>query len=475
MALTKRPVRMSLKGKLSRPVGLVLGAIVFTLPYVVEFEGLSVAGHRIFSVFLLAIVLWVTEAIPLHATAALIILLEILLISDKALPPLPAGFEAPSFSTFFASLAHPVLMLFLGGFFLADGAAKFRLDQNMARVLLRPFGDSPTRIMLGLMLITAAFSMFMSNTATTATLMAVVLPVIATLAPEDRLRTGLALSIPVAANIGGIGTPVGTPPNAIAVGSLADAGISISFVQWMVMAVPMMVVLLLIAWYLLTRLFPARERSLQLTIHATFDKSRPAQVFYVTFAVTVALWMTEPLHGISSSIVGFLPVVILLATRVFSARDLQSVQWHVLWLVAGGIALGIGVNASGLDAWLVGLVGFESIGKALLILALASVALLLSTFISNSATANLLIPIGLSLALSDAVAATPSLVAFFIAIGASLAMALPVSTPPNAIAFSTGAVNTRDLAVTGSIIGVTGLVLYVFAAPLLWDLTGVTP
>ena len=319
------------------------------------------------------------------------------------------------------------------------------------------------------------FSMFMSNTATTATLMAVVIPVIATLAPEDRLRIGLALSIPVAANIGGIGTPVGTPPNAIAVGSLAEAGISISFVQWMAIAVPVMVVLLVIAWYLLTRLFPAREKSLRLTIDATFDSSRPAKVFYATFAITVALWMTEPLHGISSYIVGFLPVVILLATRVFSARDLQSVQWHVLWLVAGGIALGLGVNASGLDAWLVGLVTWESIGQALLVLALALVALLLSTFISNSAAANLLIPVGLSLALSDSVAVNPALAAFFIAIGASLAMALPVSTPPNAIAYSTGAVTTRDLAITGAIIGVTGLVLYVVIAPLLWDLMGVTP
>ena len=473
MTLTKRPLRMSLKGKLARPIGLVLGAVVFALPYLVEFEGLSVAGHRIFSVFLLAIVLWVTEAIPLHATAALIILLEILLISDTALLSIPAGFEAPSYTTFFAALAHPVLMLFLGGFFLADGAAKFRLDKNMARVLLRPFGDSPQRIMLGLMLITAVFSMFMSNTATTATLLAVVLPVIATLNPEDRLRTGLALSIPVAANIGGIGTPVGTPPNAIAVGSLADAGISISFVQWMVMAVPMMVVLLLIAWYLLTRLFPAQQKTLQLKIEATFDTSLPAKVFYATFALTVGLWMTEPLHGISSYIVGFLPVVILLSTRVFSTRDLQSIQWHVLWLVAGGIALGIGVNASGLDLWLVGLVSWESIGQALLVLTLAVVALLLSTFISNSAAANLLIPIGLSLALSDAVAADPALAAFFIAVGASLAMALPVSTPPNAIAFSTGAVTTRNMAVAGSIIGVIGLVLYVFVAPLLWDLMGV--
>lgn len=205
-----------------RTIGVPLALIAFATPFVVEFEGLSIEGHRVFALFLAAIVLWVTEAIPLHATAALIILAEILLISDKAL--LDTTASAPAYSEFFATLAHPVLMLFLGGFVLADGAAKYNLDRNLAGVLLRPFGTRPRNILAGLMLIAAGFSMFMSNTATTATLMAVVIPVLARLPDGDRMRAGLALSIPVAANIGGIGTPVGTPPNAIAIGSLAEAG-----------------------------------------------------------------------------------------------------------------------------------------------------------------------------------------------------------------------------------------------------------
>jgi sodium-dependent dicarboxylate transporter 2/3/5 len=325
------------------------------------------------------------------------------------------------------------------------------------------------------MLITAAFSMFMSNTATTATLLAVVFPVVAGLDPDDKMRAALALSIPIAANVGGIGTPVGTPPNAIALGGLTDAGIAITFLDWMVMAIPLMLVLLVAAWFLLLRLFPAKGTSLKLHIDSTFDRSRQAYIFYATFAVTVLLWLTEPLHGVKSTIVGFLPVVVLLATGVFTSQDLQAVQWHILWLVAGGIALGTGVAASGLDEWLVGLVGWESVPPALLAAVLALVAIVMSTVISNSAAANLLIPIGLSLAVSGVVDLDPISAGFFIAIGASLAMALPISTPPNAIAYSTGMVATRDMAKAGVIVGAVGLALFVFVGPLLWEALGVGP
>lgn len=455
--------------------GLVGALIVFILPWVVEFPGLSEAGHRVFSIFLLAIVLWVTEAIPLHATAAVIIFLEIILISNKSVIPLPEGFTGPAYGSIYAALANPVLMLFLGGFFLADGAAKYKLDRNLARIMLKPFGDRPGSIMLGLMLITALLSMFMSNTATTATMMAVVLPVVATLKPEDRMKTGLALCIPFAANIGGIGTPVGTPPNAIALGAMAEQGISVSFVQWMMMAVPIMLLLLLASWQILLRMFPTKESSILLEIKSTFDTSRHAIIFYVIAGLTIFLWLTEPLHHTKSTIVGFIPVVGLLATRVFSTRDLQAVQWHVLWLVAGGIALGVGVTSSGLDTWLVGLIEWESIGVAWIAALLCIVALVLSTVISNSATANLMVPIGMSLALSGAVDISPLMAAFFIAIGASLAMALPISTPPNAIAYSTGAVQTKHMATAGLVIGALGWLLFVQLGPVFWNLTGLLP
>jgi len=456
-----------------RPIGIAVAFVALLLPWFVDFPGLSDVGSRMFGIFLMAIVLWVTEAIPLHATATLIVLLEILLVSDKAFG-VESIADPPPFSTFFAAFAHPVIMLFLGGFFIAEGAAKFGFDRYLAKVMLRPFGTSTRFIMLGLMVITASLSMFMSNTATTATLMAVIIPVIAGLPAGDRLKTGLALSIPIAANIGGMGTPVGTPPNAIAVGSLGDSGYSVSFLQWMIVSVPIVLLLLFGAWWLLGRFYRSSSDRIDINIEASFDRSMPAMVFYVTFALTVVLWLTEPIHGVSSSIVGFLPVVILLSTRVFTTRDMQSIQWNVLWLVAGGIALGIGVGTSGLDDWLVSRINWTSIDPGMIIVVLALIAVALSTVISNSAATNLLMPIGLSLAISGGLGLSPVLVAFFIAIAASSAMALPVSTPPNAIAYSTGAVTTKDMAIVGLAVGVVSMVLFFLIAPPIWNLLGVT-
>jgi sodium-dependent dicarboxylate transporter 2/3/5 len=456
-----------------RSIGLAVSTLVFLLPFFVEFDGLSLAGHRMFSIFLVAIVLWVTEAIPLFATAVLIIMLEIVMISDQAVVGLPAAFEPPSFRSYFAALADPVLMLVLGGFFLAMGASKFKLDRAMGRILLRPFGTDPARIMLGLMIITAVFSMFMSNTATTATMMAVVIPVVAVLAPEDRLRASMVLAIPFAANIGGIGTPVGTPPNAIAIGQLAQSGISISFGKWMLMALPGVAVLLVIAWWLLRRMFPSDTKSITLTIEGEFARSRDAHIFYGVFIVTVLLWMTESFHGVTSSIIGFLPVVVLLATGVLKEKDIQNVQWHVLWLVAGGIALGKGVVDSGLDEWVIGLISWESFGATLVAGVFAVAALALSTVMSNSASANLLVPLGISLTMSGAVDLDPIIVGFMIAIAASLAMALPISTPTNAVAYSSGLIKTGDMAKTGLMIGIIGLLIFLFIAPVFWSLMGV--
>ena len=473
----KHPAKKKSPGDMTRGkyIGLAVAAGLFAVPWVFQFPGLSVEGHRLFGIFLAAIVLWITEAIPLHATATVIIFLEILFLSDKGILGTPEGFEPPSYRLFFGTLADPVLMLFLGGFFLAHGAAKFTLDRNLARVLLRPFGTSPQMILLGLIVITAVLSMFMSNTATTAMMMAIVLPVMGQLPPGDRMRTGLALCIPIAANVGGLGTPIGTPPNAIAIGALARAGINLGFLQWMMMAVPLMLVVLFVAWVLIGRIYRSSQKTIELNIESTFDMSRPAKIFYITFAGTIVLWLTGQVHGLSSSIVGFVPVVVLLSTRVFSPKDLQSIQWHVLWLVAGGIALGVGVGKSGFDQWLIGLIQWDKVSLAMIVAMLSLVALVLSTVISNSATANLIVPLAMSLATSGGIAISPVVAAAFVAIGASLAMALPISTPPNAIAISTGAVRTKDMALVGILVGGFGWLLFVLVAQWSWTVLGVLP
>ncbi len=447
--------------------GLSIGAVAFALPLVIDVPGLTPAGERMLAIFLLAVVLWITEAIPLVATALLVILLQILLLSEQALVPLA---EAPlAARDYLATLADPVIVLFLGGFLIADGAARFGLDRNLAAVLLRPFVGDARRTVMGVMAITALLSMFVSNTATTATMFAVMIPVIVSL-PAGRARTGLALAIPVAANVGGIGTPVGSPPNAIALGALSARGEAVSFLGWMLLAVPLMLVVLALAWWVITRRYVPAGTPVSLELTPDFATTSAAWVFYAIAGGTIALWLTEPLHGLASSTVGFLAVVALLGTQVLGADDLRKLQWHVLWLVAGGIALGAGIGATGLDEWLLGLVTWELLPTLALVALLAATGLALSTVISSSAAANLLIPLALGLA--SGVAIDPTLLGVVVAIACALAMALPISTPPNAIAYATGEIPTGAMATTGLTIGLIGATLLVVAMPPLWTALG---
>jgi solute carrier family 13 (sodium-dependent dicarboxylate transporter), member 2/3/5 len=468
---TQPPPRIS-----GRSIALIVALAGYILPFFIHLPGLPEAGHRLLSVFLLAVVLWVTEAIPLFATSALVILLLVTTLSQAAEPllwGLPTGFTggtAPDFTEYLNSLADKVLILFLGGFFLAMGAAKFGLDRNLASLMLRPFGSKPSRVLLGLMLITGILSMWMSNTATCATIMAVVLPIIHRLDASDRFRCALALGVPFSANLGGMATPVGSPPNAIALAALNDAG-SCSFPQWMMFALPLTLVLLAAAWLILLLLFPTQTRAIDLTLAAKWNRSTQAWIYYLTAATTIVLWMTETLHGVNSYIVGLFPVAVLLATQVVTTREFRSLEWDVLWLVAGGIALGKAVAATGFDQWIVSLVDWTSVPGFALGGLLALAALTLSTFISNSAATNLLAPMAVAVAVSlgtGPVAAVAS-----VALGSSLAMCLPISTPPNAIAYASGAVKTRDMAIAGAAIGGVGAVVVLLLLPVLLRWSGI--
>ncbi len=458
-----------------RNLALFIALIGYLVPWFVEVPGLSEAGHRLLSIFLIAVILWVSEAIPLFATSSLVILLLVLTMSDASeglLWGMPDGFvdaAAPKYAMYFATLSSPVLILFLGGFFLANAAAKFGLDKNLAALMLKPFGTKPSRVLLGIMLITGFLSMWMSNTATTATLMAVVLPLIHRLAPEDKLRAALALGVPFAANIGGMGTPVGSPPNAISIAALGQAG-SVTFSQWMVFAIPLTIVMLGLAWLVLMFFFRTKTQKIEFDMEMNWNKSTPAWIFYFTAILTIGLWVTESLHGINSFIVGLLPVTILLSTGVINTKEFRSMEWDVLWLVAGGIALGRGVAVSGFDSWVVSLVDWQEIPPMYIGGVLAVTALVLSTFISNSAAANLLAPMAVAIATSTD--SGPVATVAYVAMACSLAMSMPISTPPNAIAYASGAIRTGDMAKGGLIIGFIGIAAIYLLLPHLVRLAG---
>lgn len=367
----------------------------------------------------------------------------------------------------FATFADPIILLFLGGFFLADAATKYRLDINLARVLLKPFGTNPKYVLLGLMSVTAVFSMFMSNTATAAMMLALLTPVLALFKPEDRGRAAFALCIPVGANVGGIGTPIGTPPNAIALKFMQDIGLDVSFGKWMAFGIPFVIVMILVAWFILLKMFPISQKSLDLSkeLKGTFLKTPKAIIVYITFVVTILMWVIpKEYHGLDSNSVAIIPIAVFSITGVITKKDLKSMSWDVLWLVAGGFALGVALSETNLAKDMINAIPFGTWDSTILLIGASCICLFMATFMSHTATAALLVPIlggvasaMLSAGSMDAAGAVVLLVT--VAFASSLGMALPISTPPNAMAYATGHVEQKGMAISGTILCILGLVI----------------
>lgn len=454
--------------------GLLLGLIGFCLPLFITLPGLTLAGHLTLSIFLLAAIFWMFETIPIYSTSILVIFFQVLFLSSQGfIDHSGTGYEPLAYSEFIATLADPIIILFLGGFVLADASVKYDFDKSLTRILLRPFGSRPKMIMLGLMVVTGFLSAFMSNTATTAMMITVILPIVAMLDTSDPARIGLALSIPFAANIGGIATPIGTPPNAVVIAALNNQGVDVAFSSWMIYAVPLSVIMLLVAWQVLLRLYPPSIEKIPLSLEGKLKTSRNALILYATFGITVLLWVTENLHGIKSSIVALLPVAVLTLTTVIEKEDIRKLPWEVLWLIAGGIALGISMKTTGLAEWLVSGISWDQFSYLVLLTVFGAVALVMSNFLSNTVTASLLIPLAISLVTSGILegVAGSLILGVVIAMSCSFAMVLPISTPPNAIAVSTGMLETKHMIRAGVIIGVIGLALILLLSVVYWPYT----
>ena len=469
--------RFSVKFCVLLPLVLIVTILLWALPLdSFGIAGLTVVQQRMIAIFVFAALMWMFEIIPNWTTSLLVIVVMLLSVSDKGL----AFFCKPEYGTLvdyksiMASFADPVVMLFLGGFVLAIIASKYGMDAAIAKVLLGIFGKKPKMVLLGFLIVIALFSMFMSNTATAAMMLAFLAPVLKSLPEDETGKVGLALAIPVSANLGGIGTPIGTPPNAIAIGALENAGYQISFVTWMTRMVPFVIIMIAIAWVLLQVFFPFKSERIELKIEVQERKKDwRTYVAWITFFATILLWVTESLTGINSNVVALIPLAVYTATGVFERSDIKEINWSVLWLVAGGFALGTGLNKTGLAATLINAIPFSTMNVVVVLIIAGLICYLLSNFISNSATAALLVPIlvVVGTAMSDPAAANNAQFVSlggmnamipFIAICASIAMLLPISTPPNAIASSTGLVQTKDMSKVGIIIGAIGFVLGYF-------------
>ncbi len=430
----------------------------------------TVTQQRVIAIFVFTALMWIFELIPIWATSVLSIVIILLTTSNKGLGFLVSGEGVGALTNYrdiMASFADPVIMLFLGGFILAFAASKVGLDVQLARVMLKPFGKKPKVVLLGMLLIVGIFSMFMSNTATAAMMLTFLAPVLATLPKDGGGRISFALAIPIAANLGGMGTPIGTPPNAIALGALQSAGYDITFASWMVRMVPYVLCMMVFAWFILTRLYPFKTDSIEIKIEGGENKATRLQksIVAITFILTITLWIGESIFKINSNVVAMIPFAIFATTGILKAKELEEINWSVLWLVAGGFALGTALNQTGLASQLINAIPFGEWNAMVVMLVGGFCSYFLSNFISNSAAANLVVPILIVVGQVfvgrpefEAIGGLPTMI-YGVAISASVAMCLPVSTPPNAMAHSTGMVTTKQMATVGIIIGVVGFVL----------------
>lgn len=420
------------------------------------------AVDYVFLISILAIGLWITEAIPPFAVGILIIALLLFgfgtdYILDESAPP----------EIYVGTWTSNVIWLLLGGFFLAKGMKEAELDRQLFEFTVRRFGNRPERLLMGLMFVTAVASMVMSNTATTAMMISSILPLIHTLGARSSFSIALLTGIPAAASVGGIGTIIGSTPNAIAVGALQERGLQITFVEWMLVGVPTAIILVYLFYRYLCHRLKIREVVLDLSKLPPGEKNvlpftRRAVLF--TLAVTVILWLTEPLHGIPVAATSAVPIVLLTLTQVVTSEQVRALPWDTLMLVAGGLALGIALADVGLADIIMENVNHLPITIIGIVLLFSLIGVLLSNVMSNTAAAAILIPLATALPAPYWIA-TPVIVA----ITCSSALLLPVSTPSNAIAYATGLIEQKEFR-RGGMFFILISPLVAFVLVMLWSL-----
>jgi len=415
---------------------------------------------------------WVTEAVPIAATALLPLLLLPLLgvlnINAAAAP-----------------YANPVIYLFFGGFILATAFERSGLHRRLALALLGAVGTRPDRIIAGFMLAGAFLSMWVSNTA--ATLM--MLPLANSMlkradhagegTPATQFEKALLLSIAYSATIGGFGTLIGSPPNALLAGFLTQThGIRVRFLDYMMLGVPMILIALPLTWFALTRIVFKIDRDTTLLDGTALDRERAAmgpmsrteKFVAIVGACTAAAWMAQPLlarvsSGINEAGISVACAVVLLVVpldragrRALTWDEAERIPWGVLVLFGGGLSLAAAIQSGGLAGWIgASVTGLRTLPPFLLVLMVTTVITFLTEFTSNTATAAAFLPIASSLAVGAGMSPLMLLVAAGLA--ASNGFMLPVGTPPNAIAFASGKLTVPEMARAGFLVDIIFIAL----------------
>ncbi len=444
----------------------VLAAVVVVFLIVLEEVvglpglGLSKAQEIAAIIVVIAAILWVSEWVPLYVVSFLILSLELIWLG----PELNASGQSVASSVFFSAFFSDIILLFMGGFVLSSLMQKYGLDLRFAQSILDRTHGNAQATLLGIIFACAFLSMWISNTATTAMMLTIVFPLLKKMPVEHPFRIALVLSIPFACNIGGIATPIGTPPNAIALSYLNKAGISISFAKWMLLTLPFVLALLAILWLLLLRLYPAKGIVLSIESRETGRFGPNHLAALSIFALTALGWLFSTQLGVTTGTVALFPLVVCFWFGLLDTSDFRKLPWDILYIISGGLALGVALSATGLGEVLVAQLPENA--RLLFILGVLTAAVM-STVMSNTATAGLIIPLVIALDTENSFLITLVLA---LAMSCSLAMALPVTTPPNAIAFSSRALTSRDMILAGGIMTVIGLLVVLVAGPLYWGL-----
>ncbi|MCC5832013.1 MAG: DASS family sodium-coupled anion symporter [Chlamydiales bacterium] len=436
--------------KLGKKALLGFLGIVFCLLFYFFLEGIAPeAVRRALTIFLLAGFLWGFELFPPFVSSFLLILL---LIFSLARPGGVLEMDKTGYTAFLFPFASPIIMLFFGGFTLAAALRKYRVDTFLASRFLGYFGTRPYWIVLGAMLATAFLSMWISNTVSALLMLGIFSPCLKQSTMEVSFRKLLVLAIAFSANLGGIGTPIGSPPNAIAIGLLTGYGVDVTFLQWMLMGVPLVLLLIALASWLLFLLFPTSLKEVDLKLPREPLAKKGKEVLIVACG-TIILFVTSPLHEIPEAVTALLCAGTLLASRLLVKEDIKTLDWDVLILMWGGLALGVAAEKTDLGNWLLGFRFFDQ-PEFLLIILFSVIAYLFSAFMSNTATASLLLPIALGVEGVDKV-----VIAITIAFVCTTGMVLPISTPPNVLAYMTGYLESADIIKGGTVISLIALLM----------------
>jgi sodium-dependent dicarboxylate transporter 2/3/5 len=408
-------------------------------------------NYVLFLVFF-AIGLWVTEAVPPFAVGLFIMAYLVFALGNPSFNSAPEDI-AKYVNTFSSS----IIWLMLGGFFIAEAMTKTKLDADLLRLTMRLSGTTPRGMLLGLMLTTMTGSMLMSNTATTAMVIAAVMPLLTSLGKQSPITKALLVGVPLAAATGGMGTIIGTPPNAIAAGALENAGIQMDFLHWLYYGLPLALTLTLVSWFVLVSLFVKDNRPVRLdfieqpTAEETAALRTSRAICLAIIVVTLGLWITSAWHRVSVSAISAIPIVFLTMTGIIQGSDVRRLSWDTLLLVAGGLSLGVALEQSGLLTLYAGRIAAMSVPPLLFLCVFAYVTMAFSNIMSNTATSTVLIPLGMAILSSEKTEA-----AMVIGLSASTALMLPVSSPPNAIAYATGLLEQQDFRVGGLLLGLLG-------------------